>query len=281
MISLNATSKSLEVVLGGSSVSPLPVVVSTRIIQASDATTEDIITNTNGTTPVTIVAAPGSGEKKLVEFISVYNPNSANATVTIHVDVSGTKYIILVCTLANGERLEYAEGRGWATYTTAGAIKNSLNQGTNSFATGTSRTLLASDVVNNNSTANTLADVTGLSFAVTSGQRYAFRFFINYDAAVTATGSRWTISGPTTSRLSYRSTYPVTTTTETLNAALGAYDLPSASNVTSALLNGNIAIIEGFLTPTADGTVIARFASETASSAITAKAGSYVDYAVV
>lgn len=281
MISLNTTSKSLEIVLGGSSVSPLPVVVSTRIIQTSDATTEDTITNTNGTTAVTIVAAPSAGEKKLVEFISVYNPNSANATVTIRVDVSATKYIILVCTLAQGERLEYAEGRGWATYTTAGAVKTSLNQGTNSFAIGSSRTILTADVVNNNGTANTIADVTGLNFAVVTGQRYAFRFVINYDAAATTTGSRWTINGPATSRLIYRSNYSLTTTADTLNAALVAYDLPAVSSASSAVTSGNIAIIEGFLTPTADGTVTARFASEIASSAITAKAGSYVDYAVV
>lgn len=280
MISLNTTSKSLEVVLGGSSVSPLPVVVSTRIIQASDATTEDTITDTNGTTPVTIVAAPGSGEKKLVEFISVYNPNSANATVTIRVDVSATKYIILVCTLAQGERLEYAEGRGWATYTTAGAIKNSLNQGTNTISNGNSRVVLSADVVNSNATANTIASVTGLQFPVVNGNRYAFRFVIDYTANATNTGSRWSITGPTVTRLAYRSQYSLTATSNSFNTAT-AYDTPAASNASSAATGGNIAIIEGFIRPSADGDVVARFASEVASAAITAKAGSYVDYAVV
>lgn len=133
------------------------------------------------------------------------------------------------------------------------------------------------DVVNNNATANTLADITGLSFAVTSGVRYWFRFIIPYTAAATTTGSRWTINGPATTLLFYRSTYTLTTTSETLNAALAAYNLPAASNA-SSVVAGNVAIIEGIIQPSADGTVIARFASEVTLSAITAKAGAMVDF---
>jgi len=60
-----------------------------------------------------------------------------------------------------------------------------------------------------------------------------------------------------------------------------AYDNPAASNATSAATGGNIAIIEGFIRPSANGTLIARFASEVANSAITAKAGSIVQYMAV
>ena len=49
---------------------------------------------------------------------------------------------------------------------------------------------------------------------------------------------------------------------------------PAASNATSPYTTGNTAYITGFVQPSADGNVIARFASEVASSAITAKAGS-------
>jgi hypothetical protein len=54
--------------------------------------------------------------------------------------------------------------------------------------------------------------------------------------------------------------------------------VPAASNATSAATGSNIAIIEGIIKPSGSGTVIARFASEVASSAIVAKAGSYVEY---
>jgi len=64
----------------------------------------------------------------------------------------------------------------------------------------------------------------------------------------------------------------------TFNGGLTSYDLPAASNATSATTAGNIAIVEGFIQPSANGTVIARFASEIASSAIVAKAGSVCYY---
>ena len=133
------------------------------------------------------------------------------------------------------------------------------------------------DVVNNNATANTLADVTGLSFDVTSGVRYWFRFIIPYTAAAATTGSRWSINGPATTLLFYRSTYTLTVTSETLNAALTAYNLPVTCNATSVAA-GSVAFIEGVVQPSANGIVIARFASEVTLSAITAKAGAMVDF---
>jgi len=142
---------------------------------------------------------------------------------------------------------------------------------TNCIATAENVVTLGADVVNNNGTANTLADVTGLSFAVTSGVTYHFSTLINYTSAATTTGSRWSINGPA-GTTSYTSKYTLTATSETTNYA-SAYNTPSASNGTS-LAAGNIAVIEGIVTPSANGTVTVRFASEVASSAITAKAGS-------
>lgn len=135
---------------------------------------------------------------------------------------------------------------------------------------------LASDVTNNNATANTLADCTGLSFAVTNGTRYRFYALIRYTAAAATTGSRWTLNGPTTTELSYKSTYTITATTVTTNFAT-AYSIPAASNA-SSLTAGNIAIIEGVILPSANGTLVVRFASEVASSAIVCKAGSTLEY---
>jgi hypothetical protein len=60
-----------------------------------------------------------------------------------------------------------------------------------------------------------------------------------------------------------------------------AYDLPAAANATSLIgtaLAGNLARIDGFITPSADGTVVARFASEISGSAITARAGTLLQW---
>jgi hypothetical protein len=132
-------------------------------------------------------------------------------------------------------------------------------------------------VTNNNGVANTIQDVTGLSFAVTSGKTYWFKFVIPFTTAASTTGSRWAINGPTNSFLCYNSEYTLTTTTSTRNAAVVAYDSPAASNASSSG-SSNIATIEGMILPTANGTVIARFASEVLSSAVTALAGAVVYY---
>lgn len=146
------------------------------------------------------------------------------------------------------------------------------------FANGGYRNLvkLGADVINNNATANTLANCTGLSFSVASGTRYYFTALIWYTSAAATTGSRWTLNGPTVTNITYKSTYTLTATTITTNFAT-ALSIPAASNAT-ALTAGNIATIEGTILPSAAGTVVVQFASEVASSAITCKAGSILEW---
>jgi len=136
--------------------------------------------------------------------------------------------------------------------------------------------ILTSDVVNNNAVANTIQDVTGLEFPINAGSTYWFRYTIFYDAAATTTGSRWSVNGPAKTLLAMSGRWTLAATTATINHST-SYDSPAASNATS-LTTGNVATIEGFITPSASGTLIARFASEVAASAITAKAGSIVQY---
>lgn len=142
--------------------------------------------------------------------------------------------------------------------------------------------ILTTDRINNNATLNTIADVTGLSFPVSSGVTYHFKFFIVYTSALAGTGSRWCINGPATTNLNYHSFYSSGGTGRTNNEALIAYNVPGTCNTNSGSAASNIAEIEGIITPSANGTVIARFASEIANSAITAKANlSYVQWEVL
>lgn len=138
--------------------------------------------------------------------------------------------------------------------------------------------VLASDVVNNDAVANTIADVTGLSFSATAGQTYFFRFTFDYTSNATTTGARFSVNGPAATRLSYTSIYALTATTQTIGHGLTTYNLPAASNATSAATAGNIAVVQGFVTPSADGTIIARVASEVTAAAITVKAGSILEW---
>lgn len=135
---------------------------------------------------------------------------------------------------------------------------------------------LADNQINNNATANTLESISGLSVEVVPGT-YWFRFVCHYDAAATTTGSRWSITGPATSALSYHSRYSLAATTQTTNNGLSAYDQPAACNLTS-VATGNLAVVEGIATFTAGGVLTPRFASEISASAITVKAGSNVQF---
>jgi hypothetical protein len=142
---------------------------------------------------------------------------------------------------------------------------------------------LLSDVVANSATANTLVNLSsgGLGFPVLAGVRYRFRFVIQYDAAATTTGSRWTLTGPALSAISYRSVWGLTTTSETVNNGLAAYSLPAAANASSPATAGNIAILEGFVMFSTSGTFAPQCSSEVASSAITAKVGSVGEIMVI
>ncbi len=233
-------------------------------------------------TTTTVVASPGASTFRTVKQLAVRNRHASTANQVTVVHTDGTTVVELFkTTLAAGEQLHYHENAGFWITDLLGRNKtaNYANVGTSLATGGMQIVTLASDVTNNNGTANTIADVTGLSFGVLAGKLYYFDINIAYTAAATTTGSRWSINGPASpTYLTYVSEYSLTTTSTTRNAGLQAYDAPAASNATSAATGNNAAFIYGIIQPSADGTVIARFASEISSSAIVAKAGSFIRY---
>lgn len=231
-------------------------------------------------TDTTVVVSPSSNVLRTVKTLSVRNKGAGTQVVTVKHTDGTTEVEIIEATLGPDTSLQYHEAAGWWVTDSQGrAVSTNLTNVGTPITDADSITRLTSDVTNNNGTANTIADVTGLSFSVLAGKLYIFEFQIVYTAAATATGSRWSISGPASpTYLNYRSEYSLTTTTTTRNAVLQAYDLPAASNATSAATGNNWAEIYGVIQPSADGTVIARFASEVASSAIVAKVNSFVRY---
>lgn len=238
----------------------------------------------NGTTPVNIVAAPATGEEKILDTVTIRNTHGSTSwTVTVQLYDGSTAYQVASVLLGAGESYCYArlDGR-WRIIDAYGRERLRTEQGASPTSSALSVVVLGSDVTNNNASANTIADVTGLSFSAIAGTLYRFRAVIRYTAAATTTGSRWAINGPgSPTVLSYMSTYSLTTTTQTTNHGVTAYDTPAASNATSAATAGNTAIVEGFIQTSSDGTVIVRFASEVSSSAIVAKAGSFLEYQAV
>jgi hypothetical protein len=273
MILLDGANDVLRLVT--SSTANLDVVASSATYAAGTITPAPHKGTISTATTTTIVAAAGASTQRTVRFLSIRNRHASAAnTITLQLFDGSTAYEIYKVTLAAGESLLYDEGNGFQYLSALGLTKTSETTGSSAPAVSTvNLVVLSSDVINNNATANTLADVTGLSFAVTSGSKYWFEFFIDYTSAATATGSRWSINGPSFTRLAYQANWSLTATSNTFSNNV-AYNLPAASNATSAATTGNFAYITGIIQPSANGTLIARFASEVASSAITAKAGS-------
>lgn len=198
-----------------------------------------------------------------VETISIRNRDVASCDVTVKLfDGDSTTAEVYKVTLGAGAHLFYERNSaGWTVTPTT-----TLNAGV--------LLTTAADVVN--SAADTLANITGLSFAVTSGQVYRFRAVVPYTAAADTTGSRWTINGPSMTHISYTSRYTLTASTETFGYYT-ALQQPAAASATS-LTTGNVAVVEGFFKPSADGTAAIQFASEVGASAITALAGATLEY---
>ena len=276
MLLLTSTTEKVQVITG--SAGDVDVHASFVDATASTAPVPDtqfqvgIVTSTTSV----VVAAPAASTWRNVQTLLIRNVHaSVTNLVTVRVTDGTNNADVFAASLAAGESIQYLDGVGFQVLANTGAVKTSQNQGANATGGAQSSAVLAADVTNNNAVANTIADVTGLSFPVTSGKKYRFRFEIQYTAAATTTGSRWSINGPG-GTMRYRSDYSLTTTTRTINEGLSAHDTPAASNATSAATGSNNATIDGFYEASATGTVIARFASEVASSAIVAKAGSVV-----
>jgi hypothetical protein len=112
MIVLNTTTRKLQVVLSGAiTTNQLPVTVVFKEIRTDNLKESygEEVKNTNSTTAVDILNAPGSGMLRLIESISVVNEDTAAATVTIRYNDNSTTYTIVKVTLGVGDQLYYED----------------------------------------------------------------------------------------------------------------------------------------------------------------------------
>jgi hypothetical protein len=124
MIILDATTKSFQVLLAGSSTTfHLPVTTYYVDMTTSLFVPYSTITFTNGTTPVTLVSAPSSGHQREVRMVSIQNADSAAATVTLRILDTATPYTICKITLAVGDNLTYTHGEGFKVIDSTGSLK--------------------------------------------------------------------------------------------------------------------------------------------------------------
>lgn len=117
MLILSNTTDNIQIVLGGAvTANQLQCVASWRDISytPSDSFVPGrTVVNSNDTTDVNVVAAPASSTYRVVDFISVYNNDTASAVVTIKYDANGTEYVLWKGTMLSTQMLRYVDASGW------------------------------------------------------------------------------------------------------------------------------------------------------------------------
>lgn len=114
MIILSETTDNLQVVLGGTVAAGQPqCYVAWRDRTATTFTAGRTIVDTNNTTDVTIAAAPAASTQRIIDYVSVYNRDTAPVTVTIKLDANGTEFILYRGILGIEEVLAYTNEQGF------------------------------------------------------------------------------------------------------------------------------------------------------------------------
>ena len=124
---LDTTTRSLEIDLNGAvATNQLPVTVSyTDISQTTFGITavNSTITQTNGTTAVTIAAAPGASTTRQIKYVSVKNSDTAAVLLWVQINDNATLREQWKGTLAVNDTLVFSDTALWRVLDSSGNIK--------------------------------------------------------------------------------------------------------------------------------------------------------------
>jgi hypothetical protein len=164
MIRLDTVNRSLALYLGGAqATAPLQAVVSYSDQTSTTYLGGTKLTNSNGTTVVTICSAPDVDVIRDIDMVTVLNTDSVSQVVTVEMLDTATPYLISTVTLLVGEKLTYTHGSAWQVVDNSGNVKYVVlsTSGVNSFSGGSTGLTPA--------TATTGAVTLGGTLAVASG----------------------------------------------------------------------------------------------------------------
>lgn len=276
MLLLKGTTDLIQVVTG----SAADIEVHRSALDASDAAPPVIqafpdlgpLASITTATTTTVVAAPGSSTYRNVKGLSFYN-NHASQSTTLRVECTdGTNTVVLHnCTLLPGELLTFDEVGNWHHYDATG-IEYLPTSKLDILKYVTADQTFA--------TAASFADITDLTVPLKSGRKYAFDARIIHISNATTTGAQFGVNigaAPTLLLASTIDTVTASVTASTHSAGTtNARDTAITAQTTGSAAQ-TMAIISGFIQPSADGTFAMRATSEvTVASGLIVKAGSWL-----
>lgn len=136
---------------------------------------------------------------------------------------------------------------------------------------GPTTILVTADAQNSTTT---LANCTGLIFALASNKSYGFNFYIRFTTPLNTCGIGLTLNGPATNYVVFDAYIPISS----IAAKTFTYTIYSAFVLTTTIGAANssvLAMIDGVIAPTAAGNLIVRYATAIASQIAKIKAGSF------
>lgn len=217
----------------------------------------------------TVLAAPASGFKRLLNALTIRNKDASLACdVIVQLDRTGTETEMIKRTLLAGDTLLYEDGIGWV-HITVGRTDRWMR-------------VTGSDYVN---ATTSFSDITGLTCPVLNGHIYNFEAHLFHAANASTTGPRFGINGPSLTAIQVlQAIRSVTLTSVDATVVESQAAGPATAVDTSAggaTLTGNTsvtdAILTGVFTAGADGTFAMRGQSEIAVAAgLTVKIGSWL-----
>jgi hypothetical protein len=136
MITLTQTTDKLVVILNAAQTSAaMKCVSSWRDIVGQNGTPGRTVVPTNGAADVTLVTAPANAPQmqRCIDYVSIYNSDTAQKTVTVKYDANATQYTLWSGPLGVGEKMEYTDGIGFQVFDANGMNKIGTTQ-TNTFS---------------------------------------------------------------------------------------------------------------------------------------------------
>jgi len=206
MIILDATDRSLEIFLDAApATNQLPIISSYVDVTTTTYTPATNHLVSNGTTAVTVVAAPAASTQRQVKLLVIRNKDTATRIVTLQLNVASTLRDIAKFTLAIDDVLIYTDGEGFKVLNSSGSVKQTVGGGiTGSGTSGriprfTDSTAIGDAQISQDGTTGLLTFLKGMTptvVALTDGVNIATDASLGNIFTVTLAGNR-TLDNPT------------------------------------------------------------------------------------
>lgn len=133
---LDTTTKSVELILGAAvTTNAMPVTVDYVDLTTTTTLAGSSDTQSNGTTEVTILAAPAASTQRKLNALTVFNADTASKVVTIRLNNNTTMRNLISVTLQVGCTIGYTDTGGWYLMDSDGNLKSVQAASATSIAT--------------------------------------------------------------------------------------------------------------------------------------------------